>query len=81
MMTRGAHAPEAEMTLTEIQYISDEEGNPTGVIIPIDLWREIAAERETAHLLRSETMKRRLLEARGRREGIPFAEVREKLGI
>jgi PHD/YefM family antitoxin component YafN of YafNO toxin-antitoxin module len=74
-------SPEADMILTEIQYISDEEGNPTGVIVPIDLWREIASERETAHLLRSETMKRRLLEARGRREGIPFAEVREKLGV
>ena len=69
------------MTQTEIQYISDEEGNPTGVIVPIDLWREIASERETAYLFRSETMKRRLLEARERREGIPFDEVRAKLGI
>jgi hypothetical protein len=60
--------------MDEIQYISDDEGKPTGVIVPIDLWREIAAERETAYLLRSETMKRRLLEARERREGIPFDE-------
>ena len=49
--------------------------------VPTDLVREIASERETAYLLRSETMKRRLLEARERREGIPFDEVREKLGI
>ena len=69
------------MALLDIQYISDEEGNPTGVIVPIDLWREIAAERETAYLLRSETMKRRLLEARERQAGIPFDEVREKLGV
>ena len=69
------------MALLDIQYISDEEGNPTGVIVPIDLWREIASERETAYLLRSETMKQRLLEARERREGIPFDEVRQKLGI
>jgi len=69
------------VSLTEIQYISDEEGNTTGVIVPIDLWREIASERETAYLLRSEPMKRRLLEARERRKGIPFNEVREKLGI
>ena len=67
--------------MDDIQYISDEEGKPTGVIVPIDLWREIASERETAYLLRSETMKRRLLEARERREGIPFDEVRKKLGI
>jgi PHD/YefM family antitoxin component YafN of YafNO toxin-antitoxin module len=67
--------------MDDIQYISDEEGNPTGVIVPIEVWREIASERETAYLLRSETMKQRLLEARERREGIPFDEVRQKLGI
>jgi PHD/YefM family antitoxin component YafN of YafNO toxin-antitoxin module len=73
---------EADMALMEdIQYISDEEGNPTGVIVPIEIWREIASERETAYLLRSETMRQRLLEARERREGIPFDEVRQKLGI
>jgi PHD/YefM family antitoxin component YafN of YafNO toxin-antitoxin module len=64
-----------------IQYISDESGETTAVIVPIDLWREIASERETAYLLSSETMKRRLLEAKQRTEGIPFDEVREKLGI
>jgi len=69
------------MALLDIQYISDEEGNPTGVIVPIDLWREIVSERETAYLLRSETMRQRLLEARERREGISFDEVRQKLGI
>lgn len=67
--------------LKDIQYISDTEGNQTGVILPIDLWREISSERETAYLLQSETMKRRLLKARERREGIPLEEVREKLGI
>ena len=48
---------------------------------PNDLCRENASEQETAYLLRSETMKRRLLEARERREGIPFDEVCEKLGV
>jgi PHD/YefM family antitoxin component YafN of YafNO toxin-antitoxin module len=67
--------------MDDIQYISDEEGNPTGVIVPIEIWREIASERETAYLLRSEAMKQRLLEARERREGIPFDEARQKLGI
>ncbi|HEX3552229.1 MAG TPA: prevent-host-death protein [Thermoanaerobaculia bacterium] len=67
--------------LKDIQFISDDSGKTTGVIVPIDLWKEIASERETAYLLRSETMKRRLLEARQRTEGIPLEEVREKLGI
>ena len=73
---------EAAMALMDdIQYISDEEGNPTGVIVPIEIWREIASERETAYLLRSEAMRQRLLEARERREETPFDEVRQKLGI
>ena len=65
----------------EIQYVSDENGNPIGVIVPIDLWREIESERETAYLLRSESMKRRLLEAKERQEGISFDEACEKLGV
>jgi len=64
-----------------IQYVSDEKGNPTSVIVPIELWREIESEKETAYLLRSKAMKKRLLEAKKRREGIPFEVAREKLGI
>jgi hypothetical protein len=69
------------MSATEIQYVSDEEGNTISVIVPIELWREIEAERETAYLLQSETMKQRLLEAKNRQDGIPFEEACEKLGI
>ncbi|HEX4953174.1 MAG TPA: prevent-host-death protein [Thermoanaerobaculia bacterium] len=65
----------------DIQYVSDEEGTPTAVLVPIEIWREIVAERETAHLLSSPEMKRRLLEARQRDTGIPFEEVRAKLGV
>jgi PHD/YefM family antitoxin component YafN of YafNO toxin-antitoxin module len=65
----------------EIQYVSDESGNPTAVIVPIDVWREIASERETAYLLRSETMKKRLLAAKSRSDGIPFEEARARLGV
>ncbi|MBA2245746.1 MAG: prevent-host-death protein [Gemmatimonadota bacterium] len=69
------------MKTTEVQYVLDAEGNPTGVIVPIDLWREIVSERETAHLLSSPTMRERLLEARARSEGIPIDEALAKLGI
>ena len=69
------------MSAIHIQYVSDENGDTTSVIIPIDLWREIEAERETAYLLRSETMKRRLLEAKNRQGGLSFEETCEKLGI
>lgn len=67
--------------MAEIQYVSDENGNPVGVIVPIELWREIEAEQETAYLLKHEHMKRRLLEAKERQDGIPFEEALEKLGI
>jgi PHD/YefM family antitoxin component YafN of YafNO toxin-antitoxin module len=69
------------MSAAEIQYISDESGNTVGVIVPIQLWREIESERETAYLLKSENMKQRLLEAKDRQDGIPLEEAREKLGI
>jgi hypothetical protein len=50
--------------MVEIQYVSDESGEPTAVIVPIELWREIEAEKETAYLLKSENMKRRLRDAK-----------------
>lgn len=70
-----------ELETDVIQYISDASGKTTGVIVPIELWQEIARERETAYLLSSERMKARLLEAKERQTGIDFEVVREKLGI
>jgi antitoxin YefM len=69
------------MAEAEIQYVSKESGEPTAVIVPISVWRDIESERETAHLLKSETMKRRLLEAKERQQGISLDEAVDKLGI
>lgn len=69
------------MSAIDIQYVSDEKGNAIGVIVPIELWREIESERETAYLLKSEDMKRRLLEAKNREDGISLEEACEKLGV
>ena len=69
------------MENAEIQIVSNDAGEPTAVIVPIELWREIASERETAYLLKSETMKQRLLAARKRREGLSLEAVIEKLRI
>lgn len=69
------------MASTDIQIVSNEDGEPTAVIVPIELWREIASERETAYLLKSEKMKARLLAAMQRKDGIPFETTIEKLGI
>ena len=67
--------------MDQIQYISDDQNNVVGVIVPINLWREIESEKETAYLLKSKAMKKRLLEAKDRKEGIPFDEACEKLGV
>lgn len=69
------------MSTTHIQYVSDENGQAVAVIVPIDLWREIASERETAYLLKSAAMQQRLMAARQRQDGISLEEACEKLGI
>lgn len=65
----------------QLQVISDEAGNEVAVIVPIEIWREIESERETAYLLKSDTMKQRLLEAKQRTAGISLEGARAQLGI
>lgn len=64
-----------------LQYVSDEEGTPVSVIVPIEIWREIESERETAYLLKSPAMRQRLLEAKNRTDGTSLEDVRAQLGI
>ncbi len=66
------------MSQTDIQYVLDEQGETIAVIVPIDLWRDIESEKETAYLLKSKTMKCRLLEAKNRQGGMGLEEVCEK---
>jgi PHD/YefM family antitoxin component YafN of YafNO toxin-antitoxin module len=68
-------------TNSPVQYVSDDHGNQVAVIVPIDLWREIESERETAYLLKSDAMRKRLLEAKDRTGGISPDDARAKLGI
>lgn len=67
--------------MDSIQYVSDESGTAVAVIVPIALWHELEGERETAYLLKSVTMKHRLLAAKERKNGISLEEACEKLGI
>jgi antitoxin YefM len=69
------------MANTEIQIVSSESGEPTAVIVPIELWREIESERETAYLFKSGAMKDRLLQAARRQTGLSLEDVIEKLGV
>ena len=66
---------------TDVQFVSNEAGEPTAVLVPIELWREIASERETAYLLKSPKMKQRLLDAMQRRGGMSLAAVVETLAL
>jgi len=68
-------------TNPQIQYVADAKGKPVSVLVPIALWQEIEAERETAYLLKSKAMKKRLTQAKGRNEGISLKDARAKLGI
>jgi hypothetical protein len=40
----------------EVQYITDDQNNITGVIVTIELWHELQAEKETGYLFKSEAM-------------------------
>jgi prevent-host-death family protein len=65
----------------EIQVVSNQAGEPTAVIVPIALWKEIAAERETAYLLKSETMRQRLRSALERGGGVSLDDAVAKLEL
>ena len=69
------------MSEADIQLVTNEAGQPTAVIVPIALWKEIASERETAYLLKSDTMRQRLLAALQRGSGVPLDEALAKLGL
>lgn len=69
------------MNCHSIQYVHDENGIVTAVLVPIDIWRDMESENETAYLLKSDSMARRLIEAKERTEAIPFEVVRERLGV
>jgi PHD/YefM family antitoxin component YafN of YafNO toxin-antitoxin module len=71
----------ARPSVSEIQSVSVDAGNAVAVIVPIELWREIESERETAYLLRSNAMKARLVEAKSRTDGISLEDARAQLGI
>lgn len=55
-----------------VQYVSDEQGEITSVILSIELWRSILSELETQYLLKSDTMRQRLLAAKQRTSGVVF---------
>ena len=72
-----------------VQYVTDDAGNPTAVVVPIDEWYALISKvyaveptrDDTEYLLQSEAMKKRLLEARARSGGRSWEEVKDALGL
>jgi len=72
-----------------VQYVTDATGDTTAVIVPIAEWEVILRKlnedeperNDTAYLLQSETMKKRLLKARNRSGGRTWKEVRDALDL
>lgn len=72
-----------------IQFIVNDLGDPTSVVVPIEEWQELVAKlqqaeperNDTEYLLGSPEMKRRLMESLGRAGGKSWDEVRNALGI
>ena len=65
----------------QVQYVSDDQGEVTGVILSIQLWQDILSELETQHLLKSEAMRQRLLDARQGSTGIAFDQAITELNL
>ena len=68
-----------------VQYVTDDAGDTTAVIIPIGEWEAILHKlhednpeiNDTEYQLQNEIMKKRLLEARGRSGSRTWKEVRD----
>ena len=58
------------MKSTDIQYVSNEKGQTVAVIVPIEVWREMESEKETAYLLKSPKNAERLIEELRNGKGI-----------
>ncbi|WP_444550270.1 hypothetical protein [Candidatus Magnetomonas plexicatena] len=54
------------MKTNYIQYVSDDEGNVTAVIVPIEKWHELNSEETSAQPLINEKTDSQIMEAKKR---------------
>ena len=69
------------MAVPALQYIADERGDITAVVVPVEVWRELSPETETQHILNSPAMRERLLAALSREGGVGLDDVLARLGV
>jgi PHD/YefM family antitoxin component YafN of YafNO toxin-antitoxin module len=65
----------------DIQYISNNNGEISGVVLPIDFWNKINCTDETEYLLQNKVNKKRLIESLNRDEEVSKDEAYERLGF
>lgn len=65
----------------EVQFVSDANGKVTAVLVPIDVWSEVASELETRRIETNPVMSARLREAMARSSGVAFEEAIARLKI
>ena len=72
-----------------VEYITDGSGQKKAVVVPINEWNTLLeivetykrSEEETAYLLKSEAMRKRLMEAMAGTGGKSLDEVKDALGL
>ena len=73
----------------DVEYITDGSGRKKAVVVPINEWNSLLeivevhkrSEEETAYLLKSEAMRKRLMEAKAGSGGRSLDEVKDALGL
>jgi antitoxin YefM len=81
LFAASAEEYDSGMSTRELQLVSDEGGKVTAVVVPIEVWRDIASQIETNHLLKSAAMTRRVMEALQSSESIPLDAALARTGI
>ena len=75
------HQPSSPKSDREVPVLVNEQGETIAVVVPIAQWEKLSHSDATSYLLSSETMKKRLIEAKQRQTGISLEAACEKLGI
>jgi hypothetical protein len=68
-------------SLAEIAYVSDAEGNTVGVIVPMELWREIESERGNRLLVEERNDEAAVAGGEGATGGTSLEEACAELGV
>ncbi len=72
------HHPSSPKNDREVPVLVNEQGETIAVVVPIAQWEKLTHSDTTRYLLSSETMKKRLIEAKQRQTGISLEAACER---